>query len=123
MSYKTDCVVLMVKTNFTRPFNNTNGILNIQKCMWLQHVYIRYQQDCLLQNHFWFITFNNKTPIFVKCTTCVVSIVTIAMIDVLLNRESNYRSNMTHGNKIDEQKTKVKKVYANYISLEDVTCV
>ena len=45
------------------------------------------------------------------------------MIDVLLNRESNYRSNMTHGNKIDEQKAKVKKVYANYISLEDVTCV
>lgn len=30
---------------------------------------------------------------------------------------------MTHGNTIDEQKTKVKKVYANYISLEDVTCV
>jgi len=45
------------------------------------------------------------------------------MIDVLLNRESNYRSDMTHGNKIDEQKTKVKKVYANYISLEDVTCI
>jgi uncharacterized membrane protein YjgN (DUF898 family) len=66
---------------------------------------------------------NKKKPIFVKCTTCVVSIVTIAMIDVLLNRESNYRSNMTHGNKIDEQKAKVKKVYANYISLEDVTCV
>jgi hypothetical protein len=46
---------------------------------------------------------------FSHCTYFVVNNVTIALIEVLLKEESNYRSDMTHGNKTDKQKHKVNK--------------
>jgi hypothetical protein len=36
------------------------------------------------------------------------------MIEVLLKEESNYRSDMTHGNKTDKQKPKVNKGAKRY---------